>query len=87
LPKPLNAAARAQERSIEVSSTTALRSFFFSLSASMVKGKRGRRGSALLSNMGEAVDGRRESHGEVGWSAGIAKSMQLAHVALISGGG
>jgi hypothetical protein len=38
---------------------------FFSLSVSMVKGKKGTRGSALLSNRGEAVVERCESYGEV----------------------
>jgi hypothetical protein len=47
-PKPLNAAARALECSIEISSTTVLGYFFFSLSASMVKGKRGKKRVSLV---------------------------------------
>ena len=44
-----------------------------------VTGKRWKesKGSALLSNRGEAVDERRENHGEVVWSPGIAESAQL----------
>jgi hypothetical protein len=40
------------------------------------KGKESK-GTALLSNRGEAVDERRENHGEVVWSPGIAESAQL----------
>jgi hypothetical protein len=53
-----------------------------------VTGKRGEesKGSALLSNRGVAVDERRENHGEVVWSSGIAESVQLAHSAHNTGG-
>jgi hypothetical protein len=44
------------------------------------------KGSALLSNRGEAVDELRENHGEVVWSSGIAESAQLAHSTHNSGG-
>jgi hypothetical protein len=50
------------------------------------EGRRESKGSALLSNRGEAVDERRENHGEVVWSSRIPESAEFAHSAHNSEG-